>query len=168
METKKKVLFFILTTLILGTITYLIIRNMDKGDADVDTNENPESEVTEAVTEKINYEKYIELRSKAHDAETYAIVLYAGDEEISNNYLEEVKQAFVNRKAVVYLLDTSTLNDEELSGVIDDVTGVMKYKEPEFTAPTTIIMSKGSVVYSQAGFVYKEVLMDNLNAKSVE
>lgn len=44
----------------------------------------------------------------------------------------------------------------------------MKYKKPEITVPTLIVMAKGNVLYKRAGFMYKEELRDHLNSKSVE
>ena len=44
----------------------------------------------------------------------------------------------------------------------------MKYKNPQIIIPTIIVMNKGEVVYSHAGLMYKEELMENLNAKSIE
>jgi len=70
MESKKKILFFIVTTLLLGTITFLIIRNTEKKAFEKENEQNKqEPQVVEAVVENINYEKYLELRSKAHDTE---------------------------------------------------------------------------------------------------
>ncbi len=166
---KKKILFFIVTTLLLGTITFLVIRNTEKKQIEQEMGqESNDPEVTEAVVEEINYEKYLELRSKAHDSETYAILIWNSDEEVSRNFLEEVKGAFQNRTSIVYTIDTKGLSKEDYSGVIDDVTTVMKYKKPELTVPTLIVMAKGDILYTRVGFMYKEELRDHLNAKSVE
>lgn len=169
MESKKKILFFIVTTLLLGTITFLIIRNTEKKAIEKENEQNEqEPQVVEAVVENINYEKYLELRSKAHDTETYALLIWNSKEEISRNFLEEVKGAFQNRTSVVYTIDIKDLSKEDYSRVIDDVTDIMKYKKPEITVPTLIVMAKGNVLYKRAGFMYKEELRDHLNSKSVE
>ena len=76
--------------------------------------------------------------------------------------------AFAGRKSAVYLLNIEELNEEEYSNVIDDVTKVMNYKEPQIIIPSIIVMAKGDVVYKHAGLMYKEELMENLNAKSIE
>ena len=44
----------------------------------------------------------------------------------------------------------------------------MKYKNPTLIVPTILVMTKGDIVYSRAGFMYMEELRDHLNAKSVE
>ncbi len=169
MEGKKKILFFIVTTLLLGTMTFLIIRNTEKKEIEKELEKDSnEPEVTEAIVETISYEKYMELRSKAHDTETYAILIWNSKEEVSVNFLEEVKGAFQNRTSVVYTIDIDELSKEDYSGVIDDVTEIMSYKKPEITVPTLIVMAKGNVLYTRAGFMYKEELRDHLNAKSVE
>lgn len=166
---KKKILFFIVTTLLLGTITFLIIRNTEKKQVEKEIEqESKDPEVIEAVIEAVDYKKYLELRSKAHDSETYAILIWNSDEEVSRNFLEEVKGAFQNRTSIVYTLDIKGLSKEDYSGVIDDVTAIMKYKKPELTVPTLIVMTKGDVLYTRVGFMYKEELRDHLNAKSVE
>ena len=76
--------------------------------------------------------------------------------------------AFAGRKTVVYLFDKNVLDETKFSLVIDDVTEVMKYKKPQIIVPTIIVMNKGDVVYNHAGLMYKEELMENLNAKSIE
>ena len=167
METKKKIVFFLVTTLLLGTITFLIIRNMDNKETPEEKGDD-EPAVTEAKMEEIDYEKYMELRSQAHETETYALLLWDSSQEVSTNFYKEVKGAFQNKKSVVYTLDVKGLSEEDFSRVIDDATDVMKYKTPTFVAPTIFIMSKGQIVYKHDGFIYKEELMDNLNAKSIE
>lgn len=164
---KKKIIFFIVTTLILGTMTFLIIRNAEKKEAEKNVGPGG-SEVTEAIVENINYDKYMELRSKAHDSESYAILIWNSTEEVSINFLEEVKKAFQNRTSVVYLMDLKDISKENYSRIIDDITEVMKYKKPELTVPTLLVMTKGDIVYSRVGFMYMEELRDHLNAKSVE
>lgn len=164
MKHSRKILFFVITTLILGTLVYLIIAKRDAKDNEV----IEEPVVVEATIEEINYAKYLELRSEAHETETYAILIYNSEDEISQEFLEEVKVAFAERKAVVYILDNKDLKEEEYSGVIDDITKVMKYKNPQIIVPTILVMSKGDIVYKHAGLMYKEELMENLNAKSIE
>lgn len=164
MKHSKKIIFFIVTTLLLGTIIYLIIAKEDSKKTEI----VEESKISEAITEDIDYEKYLELRSEAHETETYAILIYDGEEEVSQIFVEEVKISFAGRKSVVYMLDRDDLNEKQFSVVIDDVTDIMKYKQPEITIPTIIVMSKGKVVYKHAGLMYKEELMENLNAKSIE
>ena len=164
MKHSTKIIFFIVTTIILGTIIYLIIAKEDAKNPEI----IEESTVIEAKTESINYEKYLELRSEAHETETYAIVIYNSEDEISQIFIEEVKVAFAGRKSVVYMLNKKDLNEKQFSVLIDDVTDVMNYKQPEITIPTIIVMSKGKVVYKHAGLMYKEELMENLNAKSIE
>ncbi len=171
MNTKKKIIFFIVTTVLLGTITFLIICGIGSKEAKKEEEEVPSVEqpkVTEAVVEEIDYDSYLDLRTEAHETETYAILIWNSQEEINMEFLEEVKGAFQNRKSVVYLLDTVKLDETGYSRVIDDVTEIMQYGEPQLIEPTIVVMSKGSVVYSHAGFMYKEELMDNLNAKSIE
>lgn len=163
MKTSKKIIFFILTTLILGSITYLIINNMSKDNDDIVIDENKA-----ATIEDIDYAKYLELRSKAHENVTYAIIIWNSTEEVSNNYLKEIKIAFENRESIVYLLDRTKLSDADFSRVIDDVTEIMKYKDPTIIIPMTIIMSKGEIIYKHTGLMYKEELIEKLNAKSIE
>jgi len=164
MKHSKKIIFFIVTTLLLGTIIYLIIAKEDSKVPEI----VEESKISKAITEDIDYEKYLELRSEAHETETYAIVIYNREDEISQIFIEEVKVAFAGRKSVVYMLNKKDLNEKQFSVLIDDVTDVMNYKQPEITIPTIIVMSKGKVVYKHAGLMYKEELMENLNAKSIE
>lgn len=163
MKTNKKIIFFILTTIILGSITYLIIRNMNKENGNEVLNENKA-----AIIEDIDYAKYLELRSKAHETETYAIIIWNSTDNVSTEYLKEIEIAFENRTSVVYLLDRSKLSDADFSRVIDDATEIMKYKAPTIIIPMTILMSKGEIVYKHTGLMYKEELIDNLNAKSIE
>lgn len=167
MDTRKKILFFLVTTLLLGTITFLIVRNLEKKNTP-EPQEQPEEKQEEAKTEDIDYEKYLELRSLAHETETYAIIIYSNNDQVSKDYLDDVKAAFVNRKSMIYLLDMDKLTEEDYSRVIDDVTAISKHDKPELTVPATIIMSKGTIVYSHEGIILKEELMNTLNAKSVE
>lgn len=143
---------------------YLIIAKEDSKKDD----KIKEEVVIEATIEKIDYEKYLELRSKAHETETYAIVIHNSNDSISQDFIEEIKVAFAERKTIVYTLDRQDLNEEQYSNVIDDITDIMKYKEPQIILPTTIVMSKGDIVYKKAGFMYKEELIENLNSKSIE
>lgn len=164
MRISEKVIFFIITTLILGTITFLIINNLNKENGIVDI----ENKSTEAIVEEIDYEKYMELRSKAHETENYAILIWNSSENVSKQYMDEIIVAFENRKSIIYTMDFNKLNREDLSRVIDDVAAIMGYQNVTIIIPTTIIMSKGEVVYSHAGLKFKEELIDNLNAKSIE
>ena len=164
MKPSKKIIFFIVTTILLGTIIYLIIAKDDAKNLEV----VEEHSIIEAVTENIDYEKYLELRSEAHETETYAILIYDSEDEISQTFLDELKVAFTGRKSIIYMMDRKTLNEKQFSAIIDDVTDIMKYNQPEITIPTIIVMSKGKVVYKHAGLIYKEELMENLNAKSIE
>lgn len=160
----RKVLIYILVTVILGSLIYLIIARQDAKEPIIEE----EKEKMVAITEEIEYEKYIELRSKAHEKETYAIVIYDSADDVSLEFVDEVKVAFAGRKSVVYLFDQTKLDETQFSVIIDDVTEVMKYKNPQIIIPTIIVMNKGEVVYSHAGLMYKEELMENLNAKSIE
>ena len=161
----RKILIFVLITIILWSIISLIIARNDVEE----TSPSQESEeIKTAIIENIEYEKYIELRSKVYEKETYAIVIYDSTEDVSLEFIEEVKVAFAGRKTVVYLFDKSSLDETKFSVVIDDVTEVMKYKKPQIIVPTIIVMNKGDVVYNHAGLMYKEELMENLNAKSIE
>lgn len=164
MKSNRKILFFLVTTLLLGTIVYLIIAKEDAKNPIV---VEEEKEIT-ATVENIKYNKYVELRSKVYETESYAIVIHNSEDPISKEFVEEVKVAFAGRKSAVYLLNIEELNEEEYSNVIDDVTKVMNYKEPQIIIPSIIVMAKGDVVYKHAGLMYKEELMENLNAKSIE
>lgn len=169
MAGKKKIIFFIVTTVLLGTLTFLVIRNTEKKQIENEmSNKEEEPEVKDAIVESIDYDKYIELRSKAHDAETYAILIWDSEEEVSRNFLEEVKAAFQNRTSKVYTIDKKEMSKEHYSGIIDDVTEIMKYKKPEITVPTLIVMAKGNVLYTRVGLMYRDELREHLNAKSVE
>ncbi len=164
MRLRNKIIFFIVTTVLLGSIIYLIIaRDDEKKEPAVE-----EVKPTTATIEYIDYDKYLELRSEAYETETYAILIYNEEDEISQTFLEEIKIAFSEREAVVYILNRQDLNDEQYSIVIDDVTDVMNYKNPQIIIPTLLVMSEGDVVFSRAGLMYKEELMENLNAKSIE
>lgn len=164
MRLRNKIIFFIVTTVLLGSIIYLIIaRDDEKKEPAVE-----EVKPTTATIEYIDYDKYLELRSEAYETETYAILIYNEEDEISQAFLEEIKIAFSEREAVVYILNRQDLNDEQYSIVIDDVTDVMNYKNPQIIIPTLLVMSEGDVVFSRAGLMYKEELMENLNAKSIE
>lgn len=164
MGLRNKIIFFIVTTVLLGSIIYLIIaRDDEKKEPAVE-----EVKPTTATIEYIDYDKYLELRSEAYETETYAILIYNEEDEISQTFLEEIKIAFSEREAVVYILNRQDLNDEQYSIVIDDVTDVMNYKNPQIIIPTLLVMSEGDVVFSRAGLMYKEELMENLNAKSIE
>lgn len=160
----RKILIYILVTIILGSLIYLIIARQDSEKPIIEE----EKETIVAITEEIEYEKYIELRSKSHEKETYAIVIYDSTDDVSLEFVEEVKVAFSGRKSVVYLFDKEKLDETQFSVIIDDVTEVMEYKNPQIVIPTIMVMSKGDVVYSHAGLMYKEELMENLNAKSIE
>lgn len=164
MGLRNKIIFFIVTTVLLGSIIYLIIARDDEKKEPVVEEVKP----TTATIEYIDYDKYLELRSEAYETETYAILIYNEEDEISQTFLEEIKIAFSEREAVVYILNRQDLNDEQYSIVIDDVTDVMNYKNPQIIIPTLLVMSEGDVVFSRAGLMYKEELMENLNAKSIE
>ena len=164
MRLRNKIIFFIVTTVLLGSIIYLIIARDDEKKEPVVEEVKP----TTATIEYIDYDKYLELRSEAYETETYAILIYNEEDEISQTFLEEIKIAFSEREAVVYILNRQDLNDEQYSIVIDDVTDVMNYKNPQIIIPTLLVMSEGDVVFSRAGLMYKEELMENLNAKSIE
>ena len=160
----NKYALFIIAIILLGTIVYLI---MDK-----EKSEKPETTdgliIYDAITEDIDYEKYLELRSEAHETEIYAILIYDSEEEVSQSFVEEVKISFSGRKSVVYMLDRKTLDEKQFSVVIDDVTDIMEYYQPEITLPTIIVMNKGKIVYKHAGLMYKEELREILNLKNIE
>jgi hypothetical protein len=164
MKTNRKIIFFIVTTLILGAIAYLIISKL----AEKDNNKEVEEKNTVAIVEDIDYAKYMELRSKVYENETYAILIWNSEAEVSIEYFGELKIAFENRKSKIYAIDTSKMSKEDFSRIIDDVTAIMKYESAMIIVPTTIVMSKGDIVYKHDGLKYRDELIENLNAKSIE
>jgi len=160
MELKNKIIFFLITTVLLGTITFFVIYNLN--------NKNEEPIPEENKVESIDYEKYQELRSKAYEQETYAILIWESTDEPSKAFLEEIKIAFKDRKSMVYTIDTKELSREDFSRVIDDVTSIMKYEKPSITVPTLIIMSRGDIVFTRVGLMYSAELIEHLDAKSIE
>jgi len=153
-------MFFIVTTLLLGTVSFFVITNFKKP--------SEETPSQGKQIEEIDYKKYQELRSKAHEHETYAILIWESTDKPSKDFYEEVKIAFEGKKADVYSIDTKDLSAEDFSRVIDDITNIMKYDKPSITTPTLIVMSRGEVVFTRVGFMYSAELIEHLDSKSIE
>ena len=157
-KTKNKILFFIVTTVLLGGTIFFVIRNFEK---------EPEEVEKRATVESINYDDYLKRRSKAYDFETYAILIWNSTEKICHEFLGEIQEAFYGRTSKIYTIDIEGLSVEEFSRVIDDVTKIMGYENPSIIVPFLIVMREGDVVF-KTGFMYKEKLMEYLHEKNIE
>lgn len=166
---KKKVWLLVVGIIILiGLIVLFIVTNKGKKDS-----KSPESNIegnTTVIEEKesisINYKKYLELRSKVHEKETFAIIIIS-DDDISKTLKEETLYSFRELKSKVYEINVTKLKDTEYSGVIDDVTKIFKYKKPQITIPTLLVSKKGKIVYKKAGLVYSPDIIKNLNKNKI-
>lgn len=162
----KKKLFFLVTTIVLGSLIYLAIAFFTNEPKEKKKENEPNIKTKEAVA--IDYKTYQELRSEVHENETFAILIMNYDDEISLTFKQEVLTSFNNRQAKVYTIDTNKLSDVELSGIIDDVTNIYNYDKPTITIPTLLVMKKGKVVYKQAGLLYSPDIISNLDKKKIE
>ena len=96
---KKKIIIYILVTVIVGTIVFLIINNFI-GKEDINKNSDSNSnviETTEKQTITIDYKMYQELRSEVYENETFAIVLMNSEDEVSKTFKEEILYSFKER-----------------------------------------------------------------------
>ncbi len=169
---KKKVLIYILVTLIGGTIVFLIINNFI-GKEDIEPN-NSNSNTSNVVETKgketivIDYSMYQELRSEIYEDDTFAIILMNSEDEVSKTFKEEILYSFKDRNSKVYELDTNKLNDTELSSVITDITDIMGYDKPTIVTPTLIVSKKGKIVYKQAGLTYSPDITSHLDEEGIK
>lgn len=167
---KKKMLTYILVTIIVGTIVFLIINNFI-GNEEIDENNNSNSniiETTEKQTIIIDYSMYQELRSEVYENDTFAIVLMNSEDDVSKTFKEEILYSFKDRDSKVYELDTNKLSDSELSGVITDITDIMGYDKPSIVTPTLIVSKKGKIVYKQEGLTYSPDITSHLDDENIE
>lgn len=169
---KKKIIIYILVTVIVGTIVFLIINNfIGKEDINKNSDSNSNSnviETTEKQTITIDYKMYQELRSEVYENETFAIVLMNSEDEVSKTFKEEILYSFKERDSKVYELDTNKLSDSELSGVITDITDIMGYDKPSIVTPTLIVSKKGKIVYKQEGLTYSPDITSHLDDENIE
>lgn len=163
-------LTYILVTIIVGTIIFLIINNfigIEEINKNVDSNSNV-IETTEKQTIIIDYSMYQELRSEVYENDTFAIVLMNSEDDVSKTFKEEILYSFKERDSKVYELDTNKLNDSELSGVINDITDIMGYDKPSIVTPTLIVSKKGKIVYKQEGLTYSPDIISHLEDEDIE
>ncbi len=166
---KKKVWLLILGIIILAIlIVIFVVTKNNKSKENPDSNIESNSNVTKTKESiSINYKKYLELRSKAFEKDTLAIIIINND-DVSKTFKEEVLYSFRNLKAKVYELDVTDLKESEYSVVIDDVTKIFKYKKPQITIPTLLVSKKGKIVYKQAGLTYSPDIIKNLEKNKIE
>lgn len=164
---KKKVIFLVIGIIILVVLAVFLVINHTKKPSD-----NPSSNITSNSNENqkesisINYKKYLELRSKAHEEETFAIIIVNND-DVSKTFKEEVLYSFKDLKSKVYHIDVTTLKESEYSVIIDDVTKIFKYKKPQITIPTLLVSKKGKIVYKQSGLTYSPDITENLKKNKI-
>lgn len=168
---KKKIIIYILVTVVVGTIVFFIINNFI-GKEDIDNNDsNSNSNIIETNEKEIitiDYKMYQGLRSEVYENEMFAIILMNSDDDVSKTFKEEILYSFKERKSKVYELDINKLNDVELSGVITDITDIMKYDKPSIVTPTLIVSKKGKIVYKQAGLTYSPDITSHLDDEGIE
>lgn len=167
----KKFLTFLIITVVVGSIVFLIINNFVSKDDISGKNKksnNQDSNISEKDTVVIDYKMYQELRSEVHENETFAILIMDKDDEISNTFKGEVLYSFNDRNCTVYELDVDKLSDVEQSSLINDITDIMDYKKPTLVMPTLIVSKKGDIVYKQDGLKYSADLIEDLNKKEIE
>lgn len=168
---KKKIIIYILVTVVVGTIVFFIINNFI-GKEDIDNNDsNSNSNIIETNEKEIitiDYKMYQGLRSEVYENETFAIILMNSDDEVSKTFKDEILYSFKERNSKVYELDMNKLNDVELSGVITDITDIMEYDKPSIVTPTLIVSKKGKIVYKQAGLTYSPDITSHLDDEGIE
>lgn len=166
---KKKMPLLIAGIVILALLLVIVFvtnnkkKNIDNPDSNIESNSNIEIQ-KEAIS--INYKKYLELRSKAHEKETLAILIINND-DISKTFKEEVLYSFKDLKSKVYEINVTSLKESEYSQVIDDVTKIFKYKKPQITIPTLLVSKKGKIVYKKAGLTYSPEITENLKKNKI-
>lgn len=175
---KKKLGTIVGSAFVIALIIFLLFRNfVDKEETKKDkTNEEEtkeekkeeKEEPTNSDTIVIDYKTYQELRSEVYENETFGILIMDSNDEASLKFKEEIIYSFKDRKAKVYEIDTSQLNDVDMSSLIADVTKIMKYKEPTLMTPTLLVSKKGKIVYKQELLVYSPEIIKNLDKNKIE
>ena len=127
----KKSLMLATITIVSGIIIYLCI-DLFVGLKHEKTNSNSNSnnEIKTQDTIIIDYEMYQKLRSEIHEEDTFAILIMDSSDDISSTFKEEVLYSFKGRKSLIYEIDIDKLSDVDMSSVINDISGIQKYKEP--------------------------------------
>ena len=55
-----------------------------------------------------------------------------------------------------------------MSSVINDISGIQKYKEPTIITPTLLVSKEGKIVIVQEGLRYSNELIPMLDKESIE
>lgn len=165
----KKVFISFIITIVVGGIIFLLINNFI-GDDEVKKDNNDSNIVVDYNGKEvvsIDYETYQKLRSEMYEEETFAIIITASDDEISDTFRKEILYSFRDKKTIVYEIDTKKITEVELSSVISDVTDIMDYDEPSMVTPTLLISKKGKVK-GYAGLKYSTDLIEILKDNKIE
>ena len=168
---KKNTVLLILGLVVLIVIAVILAIMLDRNTrGDKDSNSNSNSNIVEPANKTIviDYKTYQELRSQVHENETFAIVIMKSNDDISNTFKDEILYTFKDRKSKVYELDVDKISETEYSGVISDVTKIMKYEDPSITIPTILISKKGKIVYKHAGLIYSPELSEAIKDSKIE
>ena len=156
----KKALTFLIVTIVVGTIIFLIINNF-VGKEELGKNSKKSNNLEEI-------DNSVVIDYKMYENETFAIMIMKKDDEISNNFKREILYSFKNRKTTVYEIDVNELSKVEQSGLTNDITEIMSYDEPTIVIPSLIISKKGKIVYKQAGLKYSTDLIEDLDKNKIE
>ena len=171
---KKTTILLVLGLVVLIIIAIFLALTMDKTSKGKqnESNSNEDSNSNIVTNEKdsivIDYKTYQELRSEVHESETFAIVIMNSEDKISQTFKEEVVYSFREKKAKIYEIDVNKIDELEYSGIIDDVTKIMKYDKPGIVIPTILISKKGKIVYKHAGLIYSPELSEELEKNKIE
>lgn len=165
----KKSLMLATITIVSGIIIYLCI-DLFVGLKHEKTNSNSNSnnEIKTQDTIIIDYEMYQKLRSEIHEEDTFAILIMDSSDDISSTFKEEVLYSFKGRKSLIYEIDIDKLSDVDMSSVINDISGIQKYKEPTIITPTLLVSKEGKIVIVQEGLRYSNELITMLDKESIE
>ncbi len=161
----KNIFICFLIALVIATSILLVLIINDKNISKKEGQKDIENKID---TISIDYAIYQELRSEIHENETYGIIIMYGDNDVCKEFKKEVLISFENRKSKVYELDLNKLTDVEVSGVISDITKLMKYDKPTMVTPTLLIMKNGKVVIKQEGLTYNPDITKLLDKNKIK
>ena len=161
---KKKLVILIAIVVVIGGIALIFIPKNKKENK----KEEPTKKEEQTGIITVDYAEYQKLRSEVYENETFAILIADTTDDVSPKFRDEILTSFKDRKSKVYEIDTDKLNDAELSGVINDVSTVMKYDKPTIVIPTLLVSKKGKIVYTQEGLAYNPTITAELDKNKIE
>lgn len=162
---KKKILRFSIVTIICGLIIYALISIFLFDYSDNDSNKKIEQKQSNESNKDINvidYNKYQELRSEVYEDYSFVLLILNSEDSISKKLLDEVILSIKDKKYNLYVIYIDKLNDIEVSGIIDDITNIMKYDKPTLVTPTLLFSKNGNIAYKHEGLIYSHELIEKL------